>query len=135
VVDDEPYMLRTLSYMLTRAGFVVETASDGVEGLARLRALRPPLVLLDVMMPRMNGYEVCEEIRRDPALAGTYVIVLTARGQQADRERGLLGGADEYIVKPFSPREVVERIRSALARAPRRAPRRAPHPEPQTHET
>ena len=115
LVDDEPYILRSLSYLLTREGYEVATASNGEEGLARLRQIRPPLVFLDIMMPRMNGYEVCEEIKQDPALAATYVIMLSAKGQQIDRERGLLGGADEYMTKPFSPREVAQRVRAILA--------------------
>ena len=114
VIDDEPYILRSLSYLLTREGYPVETATNGEEGLARVRSLRPPLVFLDIMMPRMDGYEVCEQIKQDPALAHTYVIMLSAKGQQIDRERGLLGGADEYMTKPFSPREIAKRIRELL---------------------
>jgi DNA-binding response OmpR family regulator len=116
VIDDEPYILRALSYLLAREGYKVETASNGADGLARVRELRPPLVFLDIMMPRMNGYEVCEQIKQDPALTGTHVIMLSAKGQQVDRERGLLGGADEYMTKPFSPREVAEHVRNLLAR-------------------
>jgi len=115
VIDDEPYILRSLSYLLTREGYRVETASNGEEGLERVRSLRPPLMFLDIMMPNMNGYEVCEQVKQDPALADTYVIMLSAKGQQIDRERGLLGGADEYMTKPFSPREVAQRVRDILA--------------------
>ena len=115
LVDDEPYILRSLSYLLAREGYTVETAGNGEEGLARVRKLCPPLVFLDIMMPVMNGYEVCEQIKQDPSLAGTYVIMLSAKGQQIDRERGLLGGADEYMTKPFSPREVAQRVRQILA--------------------
>jgi len=115
VVDDEPYILRSLRYLLAREGWDVETASDGEEGLARVRALRPRLVFLDIMMPRMSGYEVCEQIKQDPELAGTYVIMLSARGQQSDRERGFLGGADEYMTKPFSPREVAARVQAVFS--------------------
>src|SRR5436305_6214014 len=82
LVDDEPYILRSLSYLLTREGYEVETASNGEEGLARLRQLHPPRVFLDIMMPRMNDYEVCDERKQDPALATTYVIMLSATGQQ-----------------------------------------------------
>src|SRR5438876_939673 len=89
LVDDEPYILRSLSYLLTREGYAVETASNGEEGLERLRMVHPPLVFLDIMMPRMNGYEVCEQIKQDPALAATYVIMLSAKGQQIDRERAM----------------------------------------------
>jgi DNA-binding response OmpR family regulator len=115
VIDDEPYILRSLSYLLQREGYVVETASNGEEGLERVRSLRPPLVFLDIMMPQMNGYEVCEQVKADPNLENTYVIMLSAKGQQIDRERGLLGGADEYMTKPFSPREVAQRVRTILA--------------------
>jgi DNA-binding response OmpR family regulator len=116
VIDDEPYILRALSYLLTREGYRVETASNGEEGLARVQELKPPLVFLDIMMPRMNGYEVCEQIKQDPELAKTYVIMLSAKGQQIDRERGLLGGADDYMTKPFSPREVAEHVRTLIAK-------------------
>jgi DNA-binding response OmpR family regulator len=115
VIDDEPYILRSLSYLLQREGYSVETATNGEEGLQRVRGLRPPLVFLDIMMPHMNGYEVCEQIKQDPSLEATYVIMLSAKGQQIDRERGLLGGADEYMTKPFSPREIAERVRTILA--------------------
>jgi DNA-binding response OmpR family regulator len=115
VIDDEPYILRSLSYLLQREGYTVETASNGQEGLQRVRNLRPPLMFLDIMMPQMNGYEVCEQVKQDPSLEGTYVIMLSAKGQQIDRERGLLGGADEYMTKPFSPREVAQRVRAILA--------------------
>ena len=115
VIDDEPYILRSLSYLLAREGYAVETASNGEEGLNRVRSLRPLLVFLDIMMPNMNGYEVCEQVKQDPALAGTYVIMLSAKGQQIDRERGLLGGADEYMTKPFSPREVAQRVRAIFS--------------------
>lgn len=118
LIDDEPFILRSLSYLLTREGYAVETASNGEEGLARLRELRAPLVFLDIMMPRMNGYEVCEQIKQDPELVGTYVIMLSAKGQQIDRERGMLGGADEYMTKPFSPREVAQRVHTLLRRPP-----------------
>jgi DNA-binding response OmpR family regulator len=126
VIDDEPYILRSLSYLLSREGYAVETASNGEEGLARVRALRPPVVFLDIMLPRMNGYEVCEQIKQDPSLAETYVIMLSAKGQQIDRERGLLGGADEYITKPFSPREVAQRVHNLFATLPGRAGHAAP---------
>lgn len=115
LVDDEPYILRSLSYLLTREGYAIETASNGEEALARLHDLHPPLVFLDVMMPRMNGYEVCARIKQDPAFDGTYVVMLSAKGQQIDRERGLLGGADEYMTKPFSPREVAQRVHVLLS--------------------
>ena len=115
VIDDEPYILRSLSYLLQREGYTVETATNGEEGLQRVRTLRPPLVFLDIMMPHMNGYEVCEQVKQDPSLEDTYVIMLSAKGQQIDRERGLAEGANEYMTKPFSPREVAQRVRTILA--------------------
>ncbi len=115
VIDDEPFIIRSLSYLLTREGFAVETASNGEDGLALVRKLHPPLVFLDIMMPRLDGYAVCEQIKQDPSLTGTYVIMLSARGQQMDREKGLSGGADEYMTKPFSPREVAQRVHALLA--------------------
>ena len=115
VVDDEPYVLRALSYLLKREGYNVETASDGAEGLARVKTVRPQVVFLDIMMPVLNGYDVCQRIREDPTLAKVYVIMLSAKGQQIDRERGLLGGADEYMTKPFSPREIAHRLQTLIA--------------------
>jgi len=117
LIDDEPFILRSLSYLLTREGFEVETAGNGKEGLELVRRLHPWVVFLDIMMPLMNGYEVCEQIKQDPMLADIHVIMLSAKGQQIDRERGMLGGADEYMTKPFSPREVVQRIRFLLDEA------------------
>ena len=114
VIDDEPTVLRMLTYVFGREGYPVETADNGEEGLARWRDLHPSLVFLDVMMPRINGIEVCRRIREDATLADTYVIMLSAKGQQADREEALLNGADEYLIKPFSPREVVQHVRELL---------------------
>ncbi len=122
VIDDEPYILRSLSYLLTREGYRVETATNGVDGLACVRALRPPIVFLDIMMPQMDGYAVCEQIRLDPSIVDTHVIMLSAKGQQIDRERALLVRADEYMTKPFSPREVAERVRALLADREMRGP-------------
>jgi DNA-binding response OmpR family regulator len=110
VIDDEPYALRAMSYLLTREGYEVVTASNGEEGLQLVGQLRPPLVFLDIMMPQLDGYEVCQRIRSDSSLDGTYIVMLSAKGQQIDRERGIAEGANEYMTKPFSPREVVKRL-------------------------
>ncbi len=93
VVDDEPYILRSLSFVLERQGYRVVTAADGDDALAKIRALRPSLVFLDIMLPRKNGYEICAEVKEDPEIADTYIVMLSAKGQQIDRERGMLGGA------------------------------------------
>ncbi len=115
LIDDEPYILRSLSYLLTREGYAVITANNGREGLERVRELRPAIVFLDIMMPHMNGYEVSEQIRQAARVDDPYVIMLSAKGQQIDRERGMLGGANEYMTKPFIPREVAQRVRTVFA--------------------
>lgn len=115
VVDDEPYILRSLSFVLERQGYQVVTAADGADALAKIQQLRPNLVFLDIMLPRKSGYEVCAEVKNDPQLAATHVVMLSAKGQQVDRERGMLGGADEYMTKPFSPREIVNYVQRIVA--------------------
>jgi DNA-binding response OmpR family regulator len=117
IVDDEPFILRSLSYVLERAGFKVLQARDGDEALEVLRDARPRLVVLDVMMPKRSGYEVCEVVKGDPDLRDTYVILLTAKGQGSAKDRGVEAGADEFMTKPFSPSRLVERIREVLAPA------------------
>lgn len=114
VVDDEPFILRSLTFVLRKQGFDVIEARDGEEAMIRVRNDRPSLVFLDVMMPRKNGYEVCEEIKGDPELADTHVIMLTAKGQESDRDKGLAIGANEYMTKPFSPSKITGRVREIL---------------------
>jgi DNA-binding response OmpR family regulator len=114
IVDDEPFILRSLSYVLERAGFKVLQAHDGEEALEVLRDARPRLVVLDVMMPKRNGYEVCEVVKGDPDLRDTYVVLLTAKGQGTAKDRGVEAGADEFMTKPFSPSRLVERVQEVL---------------------
>ena len=114
VVDDEPFILRSLTFVLRKQGLEVIEARDGVEAMAKIRDHRPELVFLDVMMPRKNGYEVCTEVKGDPELMDTHIIMLTAKGQDSDREKGLSIGADEYMTKPFSPSKITERVREIL---------------------
>jgi DNA-binding response OmpR family regulator len=114
VVDDEPFILRSLSFVFRREGFEVFEARDGIEAMEQVRRIRPALVFLDLMMPRKDGYAVCREIKGDPDLAETFVIILTAKGQDSDRDRGLAAGADEYLTKPFSPSRIVQRAREIL---------------------
>jgi len=114
VVDDQPFIRRSLSLALQRAGYRVSAAVNGAEGLEQIRALRPGLVFLDLMMPVMDGFEVCRRVRADPELADTYIIMLTAKGEQLDEERGLALGVDGYITKPFSPSAVVSHVREVL---------------------
>ena len=117
VVDDEPNIVLSLEFLMKQAGFQVRTASDGEAGLAAIAAEAPDLVLLDVMMPRKNGYEVCQAIRANPAWKNIRIIMLTAKGREVEREKGMALGADDYITKPFSTQEVVVRVRELLAEA------------------
>jgi DNA-binding response OmpR family regulator len=117
VVDDEPNIVLSLEFLMKQAGFQVRTASDGEAALAAIVAEPPDLILLDVMMPRKNGYEVCQAIRANPDWASVRIIMLTAKGREVEREKGLALGADDYITKPFSTQEVVERVRELLAEA------------------
>ena len=116
VVDDEPSIVRPLMFILKKKGYEVLTASNGEEGLNVARAEKPDLIFLDVMMPKKNGYEVCQELKSDPNLQGTYVIILTARGVELDEEEKKRVRADEYMSKPFSPIRVVERVNTVLRR-------------------
>ena len=113
VADDEPYLLRSLSFVLKKEGYEVETASDGDEALARYEEFGPAVVFLDLMMPKKDGYEVCHALRNDPKYRGAtpYIIILTCKGQDVDRYKGFLEGADEYVTKPFSPGEIVAKVR------------------------
>jgi DNA-binding response OmpR family regulator len=113
VVDDEPMVLDVLTRYLTREGFGVDTAGDGEAAMATFEATHPDLVLLDLMLPRLDGLEVFRRIR---ARSATAVIMLSAKGEETDRVVGLELGADDYITKPFSPREVVARVRAVLRR-------------------
>lgn len=115
VVDDEEAFRDLLTFNLTEAGMEAEAAATGVEGLAAVQRLRPAVVILDLMLPDVSGTEVCRRLRADPATADVGVLMLTARGEEYDRIVGFEVGADDYVVKPFSVREVVLRVR-ALAR-------------------
>jgi two-component system phosphate regulon response regulator PhoB len=117
VVEDEADLVTLLSYNLEREGFRVITANDGEEALLLADERTPHLVLLDWMLPLMSGLEVCRQLRRNPKTRDIPVIMLTARGEEADKVRGLNSGADDYLSKPFSPTELVARIRAVLRRA------------------
>jgi two-component system, OmpR family, alkaline phosphatase synthesis response regulator PhoP len=114
IVDDEPHVIRLLSFMLKKDGYDVATAENGEVGVIRAREIKPDLMFLDVMMPKMNGHEVCQTVRADPELSQTRIVMLTASGQEADRERGISLGVDEFITKPFSPRKVSQLVKDIL---------------------
>jgi len=112
IVDDDPYIQRALSFVLRREGFEVETSSDGQDALIKAKELKPKVIFLDIMIPKINGFDTCKAIRSDSELKDTYIIMLTAKGQEIDREKGLREGANEYVTKPFSPKEIVTKVKS-----------------------
>ena len=114
VVDDEPNIVLSLEFIMKQAGFEVRVARNGDEALAAIEASPPDLVLLDVMMPNRDGYDVCQTIRANPAWKGIHIIMLTAKGRDIEREKGMALGADDYITKPFSTREVIARVEQFL---------------------
>ncbi len=116
VVDDEIYIVHILEFSLTMEGYEVLTASDGEEALQVIEQERPDLVVLDIMMPKLDGYEVCHRLREDEDFRALPVILLSAKGRPIDRDAGLQAGADDYITKPFSPRKLLEKIRELLER-------------------
>ena len=115
VVDDEPHIRRILQFLLEQEGFTVEMAADGEEALAKLPQTRPDLILLDVMMPRMDGFTVLERIRQDTECRNLPVIMLTAKGESSEKVRGLKGGASDYLTKPFNHEELLLRMHNMLA--------------------
>jgi two-component system phosphate regulon response regulator PhoB len=117
VVDDEPDALEVLGFKLKEAGYTPIFAKDGIRAVAAARDERPALIVLDLMLPEVDGLDVCKILRRDPTTAATPILMLTARAAEMDRVLGLELGADDYVTKPFSPRELVLRIKKLLARA------------------
>src|SRR5882762_1557849 len=116
VVDDEPDALELIKFNLRAAGYDVVTAADGDEALKKARSLLPALIILDLMLPEVDGLEVCKILRRDPRVSATPIIMLTAKAAEIDRVLGLELGADDYVTKPFSPRELVLRVKKLLQR-------------------
>ncbi len=114
VVDDEPHIRRVLTAVLTGFGYDVSTANDGLQGLEVLKEAEVDLVILDFMMPGANGLEILAKIRSDPVRSKTPVIILTAKGQDTDREAALAGGADDFLTKPFSPKKLLARIQEII---------------------
>ena len=114
IADDEQNIVISLEFLMKREGYQVEVANDGEEAVRRIREQRPDLVLLDVMMPKKSGFEVCQEVKADPALGGVRILMLTAKGRDTEVAKGLALGADAYMTKPFSTRELVDKVRSML---------------------
>lgn len=114
IADDEQNIVISLEFLMKREGFEVMVASDGDAALARARVDHPDLILLDVMMPKRNGFEVCQAIKADPALQDIKILMLTAKGRDTEVAKGLAMGADGYMTKPFSTRELVSRVSQLL---------------------
>ncbi len=116
VVDDDPDIRQLVAMKLTKSGHTVTTAADGASALASVRAQTPDIIVLDVAMPGLSGLDVCRELRQDPVSADVPVLLLTAKVQDGDLAEGFAAGADDYVTKPFSPRELVTRVEAVLAR-------------------
>src|ERR1700685_2371684 len=125
LIEDDRDIVELVRYNLEREGFQVAAATDGASGLAQIRKTPPDILLLDLMLPKLSGLDICKEIRRDTSLNRLPILMLTARGEEADRGVGLEMGADDYVTKPFSPRALVARVKALLRRAqpPGQAPR------------
>ena len=115
IADDEPNIVTALEFLLARGGYEVLIARDGEEALKTLESARPDLVLLDIMMPVKSGYEICKRIRERPEWAHIKVVMLSAKGRDAEVNKGMAMGADLYVTKPFSTRELMEQIKGLLA--------------------
>jgi DNA-binding response OmpR family regulator len=114
IVDDEPNILTALEFLFRRSGYDVRLAADGAEALQQVDAWRPDVMLLDIMMPVKNGYEVCQAVRERPDLAGLKIVMLSAKGSEAEINKGLSLGADRYVTKPFSTQELLAAIDTLL---------------------
>src|SRR5438874_5069627 len=122
IVDDEPDAVEMIQFNMKAAGYDVVTAADGAEALKKARSALPGLIVLDLMLPAVDGLEVCKMLRRDPATAAIPIVMVTAKAAEIDRVLGLELGADDYITKPFSPRELILRIKKIMARGKDKEP-------------
>jgi DNA-binding response OmpR family regulator len=117
IADDEPNIVISLEFLLKREGYDVIVAQNGAEALVRIRAERPDMAILDVMMPLRNGFEVCQELRQDPEFTDLRIMMLTAKGRDTEVSKGLALGADVYMTKPFSTRELVAKVKALMEKA------------------
>ncbi len=115
IVDDEAYIVTSLEYLMKSGGFEVEVAYDGEQALTKVAEKAPDLIILDVMMPKLDGFEVCEKIRANPLWSAVRIIMLTAKDREAERNKGLALGADDYMTKPFSTRDLLKRVKKLLS--------------------
>ena len=114
IVDDEPNIVISLEFLMKKEGFEVAVASDGEEALAKVASFDPDLLLLDIMMPKKSGYEVCEALRADLSRGGLLIVMLTAKGRDTEVAKGLAIGADAFVTKPFSTKDLVAKVKSML---------------------
>ncbi len=114
IVDDEPNIVLSLEFLMKQSGFDVHIAQDGEEALKMVSQSPPDLILLDVMIPKRDGYDVCQTIRADPRLKDIHIVMLTAKGREVEQEKGMALGANDYITKPFSTRELMELVKKLL---------------------
>jgi len=115
IVDDEAYIVTSLEYVMQSAGFEVAVAYDGEEALEKIAENVPALIILDLMMPKLDGFEVCQKIRENPLWKDIRIIILTAKGRDTERKKGMSLGADDYMTKPFSTRDILDRVKELLA--------------------
>ena len=118
IVDDEPNIVLALELLMKKEGYEVHSVDDGERAVQAAKELRPDLIILDIMMPKMDGYEVCQRIRSDASLKDVSIIMLTAKGREVEKEKGMALGVDCYITKPFSTREVVLKVKELLTAKP-----------------
>lgn len=114
IADDEPNIMVSLEFLMQRSGYEIRTAGNGDEALKAAQEFRPHLMLLDVMMPVRNGYEVCQAVRENPGLKGMKIVMLTAKGRELEVAKGLAIGADAYVTKPFATKELLETVKRLL---------------------
>ena len=114
IADDEPNIVVSLEFLMKQQGYEVKVARDGEEALAAVAAFGPDLILLDVMMPRMSGYDLCQKVRENPAWQGIKIIMLSAKGRDVEVTKGMAVGADAYVTKPFSTKDLLARVREML---------------------
>lgn len=114
IVDDEPNIVLSLEYLMQQTGYTVRTAVDGAQALQSIAELPPDLVLLDINIPEINGFEVCSTVRANPEWAQVRILMLTAKGRDVEREKGMAMGADDYLTKPFATQEVIDKVRELL---------------------
>jgi len=115
IADDEPHILRALSFIFSKAGFVIDTAVNGEEALSKCRSLTPRIAFFDLVMPKMDGIQLCQLIKAEFRQQPPYIFILTCKGQDIDKEMCLNAGADDFLTKPFSPKEVMDKVRFLLA--------------------